>query len=455
MENPLDDRTGSGISAIALVDGEHYADVVRDALRYLEEEAGYRLAAIVFLGGTEKLADVSRLSYGNVPVYSGSGGVDDLKRAITDHPAEVVLDLSDEPILDYRQRFTLISESLSLGVSYRGADFYFEAPRRAFICGKPSIGIWGSGKRVGKTAVAGYLARYLVRQGTLPCVLTMGRGGPAEPELLGNPREVRDPYLRRRVEKGFHAASDHFEDAMMANVVTVGCRRCGSGMAGEPFYSNVEEGAVIACSQDCDIVIFEGSGAAIPPVGVDAVLLVASAVQPNEYLLEYLGRYRLLLSDVVVVTICEDFLAPSDKLNKLIDGILSINPNAKVVKTVFRPRPIGDLQGKKIFLTSTAPREAVDVQAGHLAREYGAVVVGSSPNLADRRRLETDLAGAAGADALVTELKAAGVDTVSVFAKRQGKELIYIENIPVSLDGNLEEEIDHLVALARERFPRR
>ena len=451
----MERKTGSGIFAIALVDGEHYPDVVLDALRYLEGEAGYLLTAIVFLGGTEKLADVSRLSYRDLPVYSGSGGVEDLRLAIAGNPAEVVLDLSDEPILGYRERFALISEALARGVSYRGADFFFEAPRRPFICGKPSIGVWGSGKRVGKTAVSGYLTRHLAEKGTRPCVLTMGRGGPPEPELLAVPEQIRDPYLRRRVEQGFHAASDHFEDAMMANVVSVGCRRCGGGMAGEPFYSNVEEGAIIACSRDCDVVVFEGSGAAIPPVGVDAVLLVASAVQPREYLLEYLGRYRLLLSDVVVVTICEDFLVSSDELRVVTDGILSINPRAKVVKTVLRPRPIGDLQGKKIFLTSTAPPEVADVQAGHLAREYGAVVVGASSNLADRRGLEQDLEGAAGAEVLVTELKAAGVDTVSMFAERQGKELIYIENIPVSLDGNLEEEIDHLVALAMERFPRR
>ena len=451
----MEEKSDSGILAIALVDGEHYPDVVLDALRYLEEGAGYRLTAIVFLGGTEKLTDVSELSYGDLPVYSGSGGVEDLRRAMAGSPAEVVLDLSDEPILGYRERFVLISEALSRGVSYRGADFYFEAPRRPFACARPAIGVWGSGKRVGKTAVSGYLARHLSDKGTRPCVLTMGRGGPAEPELLASPEQIKDPYLRRRVEQGFHAASDHFEDAMMANVVSVGCRRCGGGMAGEPFYSNVEEGAVIACSQDCDVVVFEGSGAAIPPVGVDAVLLVASAVQPREYLLEYLGRYRLLISDVVVVTICEDFLVSSDKLRSVIDGILSINPRAKVVKAVFRPRPIGDLQGKKIFLTSTVPREALDVQAGHLASEYGAVVLGASSNLADRRRLEKDLEGAAGAEVLVTELKAAGVDTVSMFAERQGKELIYIENIPVSLDGNLEEEIDHLMVLARERFARR
>jgi cyclic 2,3-diphosphoglycerate synthetase len=88
---------------------------------------------------------------------------------------------------------------------------------------------------------------------------------------------VTDSYLRARALDGRHAASDHFEDAMMGRVVAVGCRRCGGGMAGKPFYSNVPEGAAIACAQEADVVIFEGSGAAIPPVGMDSVMLAAAA----------------------------------------------------------------------------------------------------------------------------------------------------------------------------------
>jgi len=446
------EETARHIPAIALIDGEHYPDVTLDALRSLEESRGYRLEALVFLGGTEKLADITAFTFGGVPVYRGGGQVEDLRRALNKHGVDVVLDLSDEPVVGYRERFRLISESLAHGVSYRGADFFFEAPHRPRTCRRPSVGVWGSGKRVGKTALSGYMARYLAGKGARPCVLTMGRGGPAEPELLERPFEVDDEYLRRRVAQGRHAASDHFEDAMMGQVVTVGCRRCGGGMAGEPFFSNVGEGALIACGQDSDLVIFEGSGAAIPPVGVDAALLVLSAAQPNEYALGYLGPYRLLISDVIVITMCEDSLVSIEKLRKLVDGILSINPEVEVVKTVFRPRPVGDLEGRKVFLASTAPSEAVSIQGRYLEEEYGAVMVGESSNLADRLRLEDDLRRAAEAEVLLTELKAAGVDTVSLFAERTGKELVYMENLPVAVDGSLEKAIDCLEVLARERF---
>lgn len=440
-------------TAIALIDGEHYPDVTADALRYAGEVLGYRLKALAFMGGTEKLAGLDMLSSLGLPVYHGTEQVEALRSALADHPVDFVLDFSDEPVVGYRERFRLASEALAHGASYRGADFEFAAPVRPYLCEKPCVGVWGSGKRVGKTAVSGYFARLLAEGGASPCVLTMGRGGPREPELLASPEEVTGEYLLGRVAEGRHAASDHFEDAMMAGVAAVGTRRCGGGMAGEPFYSNVSDGALLACSQPCDIILCEGSGAAIPPVGVDSTLLVVSAAQPREYILGYLGPYRLLLSDLVVVTMCDDFQVSSDELRSLIDGVLSINPGAKVVRCVFRPRPLGDLDGSKVFLASTAPGPAVEIQASYLAREYGATVLGSSAGLSDRRRLEEDLRGppAAGADVFVTELKAAGVDTVSTVARREGKRLVYIENVPVSLHGNLDEELRHLESLARER----
>jgi cyclic 2,3-diphosphoglycerate synthase len=429
--------------------------VTRAALAYVEDELGCRLAALVFLGGTEKMREGASLEYRDVPVVSGEDMVASLRRAISSCDADVVIDLSDEPVLGYSSRFRLISETLARGLSYRGADFFYQAPSMPHCCDKPSIGVWGTGKRVGKTALSGFAARRLLAAGSRPCVCTMGRGGPEEPELIESPGKVTDSYLLTRARAGSHAASDHFEDAMMGGVMAVGCRRCGGGMAGMPFYSNVPAGAALACARDADVVLFEGSGAAIPPVGVDSVMLVASATQPAHDLLAYLGPYRLLLSDLLVVTMCEDFLVSSEKLRKLIDGAFSINPEVKVLKTVFRPRPLGELRGRSVYLVSTASREATERQARHIAEEHGATVVGTSSNLSNRKGLAADLEGAGGAEVFLTELKAAGVDTVSAFAKENGKELVYLENVPVALEGDLSEEVDRLETLARERFEKR
>ncbi len=440
---------------IVLVDGEHYPDVIVDTLRFLESERGFSISAIAFLGGTEKLEDLKSINYRGVPVYTGKTPVEAITTAISNHKVERVIDLSDEPVVGYTERFHIASRVLASGVSYEGADFKFDAPSMPYSFEKPGIGIWGSGKRVGKTAVSGYILRFLIQLGLKPCVLTMGRGGPAAPEVIDKPSQVDDDFLIEIARAGKHAASDHFEDAMMGRAIAVGCRRCGGGMVGMPFYSNVAKGAVIVSKIDCDVVLCEGSGAAIPPVGVDAVLLVVSALQPVENVLGYLGSCKVLLSDLVLVTMCEDFLVPNRKLQKLIGGIRSINPEIRVLKTVFRPRPLGDIRGRRVFLTSTAPGRAVQIQAKHLEEEYEADVVGTSPNLANRGRLRDDLKDLRGVEVLVTELKAAGVDTVSSRAKELGIDLVYMDNNLVSVEGDLDKEIGRILSIAQERCQER
>ena len=73
----------------------------------------------------------------------------------------MVVDLSDEPVLGYEQRFRLISESLARNVGYLGPDFHFSPASSERLCASPSLSIIGTGKRVGKTAISGYVARVL------------------------------------------------------------------------------------------------------------------------------------------------------------------------------------------------------------------------------------------------------------------------------------------------------
>ena len=64
-------------------------------------------------------------------------------------------------------------------------------------------------------------------------------------------------------------------------------------MAGAPFSSNVLEGARIAAALEPDVVVFDGSGAAIPPIATSARVLVAHD-------LSGLNRYRALVSDLLM-----------------------------------------------------------------------------------------------------------------------------------------------------------
>jgi cyclic 2,3-diphosphoglycerate synthetase len=244
----------------------------------------------------------------------------------------------------------------------------------------------------------------------------MGRGGPPEPELA----EVQ-PTLDGLLElsrAGRHAASDYLETAALAGVVTIGCRRCGGGLAGEPGESNVLAGAALASEREPDLTIFDGSGAAIPPVETDARILVTSAAQPVEVATGYLNAYRILISDLVVVT-----GEPHEALRAAIHELKEL----PVVQVELRPRPATPVAGKRVAYFSTAPASAHEQLERHLREEHGAEVVLVSGNLARREALREELARV-DAETYLVEIKAAAIDVVAEAALERGAEVVFADN---------------------------
>jgi cyclic 2,3-diphosphoglycerate synthetase len=488
------DRGEGPIRAVALIDGEHYPPVVVEALAELADR--FTFLAAVFLGGTEKIGSgdieaAARETYG-LPVHfahsSGAGdrvpeGADGprdrlghviaiLEEVIDRYRPEAVVDVSDEPVVGYRERFRLASHTLARGLSYEGSDFRFLPPKLERLAANPSLAVIGTAKRVGKTALSGYVARTVqeflseedgaagVHQGEgAVVVVAMGRGGPAAPEVIdgaGKALMARDLLDWSRT--GRHAASDHFEDAALSRITTVGCRRCGGGMAGQPFVSNVAEGVRVSNRLSPSLTILEGSGAAMPPVAADARLLVAGAHQPLEYVVGYLGTYRVLMSDAVVLTMAEEPLASTQRVTHMIEGIESIRPGTPVIPVVFRPRPMDDIAGRDVALFSTAPATQEGVLRTYLEDEYGCRVVAFSGNLSDRSRLRADLDDPAvrRADVFLTEIKAAAIDVVAEQGDARGLATVFVDNVPIEVEpsrrGELEETCRELVELARARF---
>lgn len=435
---------------VALIDGEHYFPVIEAALEEINREPSYKLVAVVFLGGTEKVTEEKDLSSFGIPIIMEGDPVKGIKKAIEEHQADLVIDLSDEPVVGYFERFKFACQILKLNVSYIGSDFRFVPPVFHDITKKPSISIIGTGKRTGKTAVSAYISRELKKDGFHPCVVAMGRGGPTQPEVIeGKSLELTPSYLLGVSKLGRHAASDHYEDALMSRITTVGCRRCGGGMAGAPYISNVPAGAHLANRLEEELIIFEGSGAALPPVKTDVCVVIAGASQPTEYITGYFGPYRLLLSDLAVLTMCEEPMASSEKIAYLTKSIKEINPTIKVVQTIFRPQPIEDISGRKVFLATTAPSQVGGILKSYLEQNFDCQVIGISHHLSNRPALRRDLARARGRfDVLLTELKAAAVDVVTKIALDLGVKVVYSDNIPVNVggDGNLK---DLLVDLAK------
>jgi len=350
------------VKALAIVDGEHYPEVVRAALA----ELPYEFVAVRLVGGTEKLR--GEPDYGVPIVDAGTAG------------AEIAVDLSDEPVLDPRRRLALASEILAGGIPYIGADFRFDPPTfHPFET--PSLAVIGTGKRVGKTAVTVHVARLLARDRDV-VVVAMGRGGPEEPELVAEPPAVADLLARSRA--GRHAASDHLETAALTGLPTIGCRRAGGGLAGAPYTSNVLEGARLAQTLDPDVVVFDGSGAAIPPIDVDARILIAHDLDSG------LNRYRMLISDLVL-RVGVDFS--------------------------LRLQPAEPLDGRVAVFT------AGPADTGHLDAD----VVHVSHNLARRDLLREELARV-DADTYLVEVKAAAIDVVAEHADACGARLVLAGN---------------------------
>ena len=390
--------------ALAIIDGEHYVSTVRDAL----DELSYEFVAAHLVGGSEKLRGGEE--YG-VPVVSLEDGL-----ALA---PDVVVDLSDEPVLSPRDRMLLASRVLAAGCAYEGGDFRFDPPQYEPF-DLPSLAVIGTGKRVGKTAVTAHVLRLLAKDRNVVAV-AMGRGGPREPEVVDEQPTAES--LLERSRAGGHAASDYLELAALTGAVTVGCRRAGGGLAGAVGTSNVSAGAELARSLDPDFVVFDGSGASIPPVAADArILVVGKGQEPTSYL----NAYRVLVSDLLLTTVDVD----ADAVRRVKD--------LPVVRVALRLRPVEPLEGRRVAVFTTGAEPDDDFE--------GEVALAST-NLSDRAKLREDLERVDDVDAFVVEVKAAAIDVVAEEAARRGVDVVLAGNDVVSTDNtDLDDAIGTVVA---------
>ena len=372
---------------IALVDGEHHPAAVRDALDRLEAERG--LAGVVSCGGEEKLPDRPLAELYGRPVE------EDLEqgiRSLADR-AESVVDLADEPVLPAGAKLRVAALALHLGLAYEAPGTRLEPPRYEPVAFEgPKLAVIGTGKRTGKTAVAAHWATLLRERGLDPVIVCMGRGGPAEPRVA--PAETTLDDLVKIVERGGHGASDYLEDAVLAKVRTVGCRRVGGGFAGAPFESNMVAGAELAVSLDPGAIVFEGSGACIPPVEVDATVCIVGRGIPEPF-----AEYRTMRADLVI-----------ENLD-------------------LRPEPAEPIPPEALVAVFTTGAQTVD---GIEADVF-------STNLARRSALAADLDRAADCEIYLTEIKAAAIDRVVARARERGARVVFLRNRPIGIDKALME----------------
>jgi cyclic 2,3-diphosphoglycerate synthase len=374
------------VPVIALIDGEHHPEAVREVLASLD------LAGVVFCGGEEKLGPGPLEEHYGRPVETEP---EEALRRLS-HGAEAVVDLADEPVLPPRAKLRLAALALHLGLRYEAPGLRLDPPHYAPVDFEgPTLAVIATGKRTGKTALACHMARLLREQE--PVIVCMGRGGPPQP-VVASPEISLDDLLAI-ADGGAHAASDYLEDAVLAGVRTVGCRRVGGGLAGAPAESNVPEGAALAASLGPGLILFEGSGSCIPPVEADRTVCIVGPGEP-----EPLSEYRLRRADLVLAR--EGAVAPPGAL-----------------RFELRPEPAEPLpEGARVALFTTGA-----------SRCEGVEPVVASTNLARRAALADDLDRAVEqrCGVWLTELKAAAIDTVAARAREEGARVAFVRNRPV------------------------
>jgi predicted GTPase len=137
---------------IALIDGEHHPDAVREALARLD------LAGVVFCGGEEKLAAGPLEKHYGRPVETDP---EEAFRRLAPG-ADAVVDLADEPVLPPRAKLRLAALALHLGMRYSAPGLRLDPPRYEPVAfDGPKLAVIATGKRTGKTALACHLARLL------------------------------------------------------------------------------------------------------------------------------------------------------------------------------------------------------------------------------------------------------------------------------------------------------
>lgn len=454
------------MKTVVLVDGEHYPPVTAQAIEGLSEN-GYSIVAAVYAGGGEKLSVPIEL---HVPLVTGDGAIDALTIALREFAPDVVYELSDDPVIDHAARTRLAAVTLAAGVAYHAPGLVMTPPQQ-INAGVPTIAVIGTGKRCGKTAVSAHLARTLRDAGITPVVVAMGRGGPAEPVVVRGDREPPDAArLSAIAHAGEHAASDVYEDAVVAGVAVVGARRAGAGPSGATGFDTVEAALKEALTLAPDVVLLEGSGTAIPPVRADATVLVARHDDdPDAWPLVH----RLLLADLVVVRMPSDKVGPVHGLqgrtpnDKTPGGVAHLvqgssasasrtREQASVVPVTLHATPMSGVNGRIVFVATTAPEAAGDAIRAQLQQVHGAHVAGITHHLAERPKLAQDMSNAAGTyEVLVCEIKAAAVDVAMKAAHDAGAGVVFLDNRPQAQGGNLEDEILKVARTATQRFATR
>ena len=193
---------------------------------------------------------------------------------------------------------------------------------------------------------------------------------------------------------------------------------------------------MLALSAEPDVLLVEGSGATVPPIHAHRTVCVTNAARAATDALSFLGPYRLLRSNLVV-------LIGADA--RALGGAACARARPVGVGLRRRDRRLHARAGARRRRCATAParpsspppHRSSSSGTRSCSNGHGIDVRVFSSSLSRRGELVHDLERAARerCDVFLTELKAAAIEVVASEAERSGAEVVFVRNRPVSLPG--------------------
>lgn len=476
--------------ALILIDGVHKPDNTVESIYELQKLYNFEVEKLIWIGGTEKIKTKSSFSEIFEKEFSVSvkfpeqldiktfNPEDELRKALRDGTIETVIQLCGAPQIfrNLTNRFANIA--ISFGAQYIAGGTIFKEYQIDISHNKPSLGLYATNKRVGKTSFGSYIGCLISGMKGFsadwePIIVTHSRGGPPEPVVLEIYRDrmnkdikkitlediytsrFRTDYLERLLDFNLHGASDVFEDALIISayldnwqrlgesapvISVIGCRRAGAGYFQEFTVSNVRKGVEKANEIKGNIVVHEGSGGEHPPVKVDGTIYLV----PSDVDLDLLEDFPQIDSaSLIIIANCQKESADISHLFEIEKIISEKNPYAGILWTQFVPEIIGPveyLKNKNTVLLTTAPGFILNKLKGIIENKY-ACKVKKTLNCLDRRQDMLNAIDQAvnsnNIDYFIFEIKAQGVEGAKYVQIKHKKDFFYVNNIPQEVDRQL------------------
>ena len=474
--------------ALILIDGIHKADNTIESIEKVKKIYDFDVHKLLWIGGTEKIKTKSSFSQAFEEVFaisvyfakeSEKGAIqvqEALRTLLKQGGIDIVFQLCGAPQVQRPITRRLANIAVSFGASYIAGGTIFQENQIEIRHQKPSLGLYATNKRVGKTAFGSYVACLLsgikgFKTNWEPIIITHSRGGPPEPIILKisqkkldkpiekiTKKEIfssrfRTDYLEKLLEFDLHGASDVFEDALILSayldewektgqaapfVSVIGCRRAGAGYFQEFAVTNVGKGIQKANSIRGNIIIHEGSGGEHPPVAIDGTIYFI----PSDIDLDLLEDFPGIdAASLVVIANCQKESVQISYLQEIEKLLGRNNPDTPILRTHFIPEIISapkDIRGQKTVLMTTAPDFILKKLQRSIERQYGCKVLEVFNCLDHQSSMKKAIDQTAKkCDLFLFEIKAQGVEGAKYCQDVYEKDFYYINNVPQEVDEEL------------------